>query len=229
MRTVPSSSNRGIIFFGSTTDIHIPGQHSTCACPERTSASESGKAPFASKWTQRRCGTEQVRCLLKAWAEASLVNDSTGWNRGERMRRNNVFRGVEDPSIVRQVRRLCLPGFPVPFFFFMRFIFILSNRLNLASNSWLPIRSSHKNFWDCVILLISFTELLPENIIRKFESDHTSVKNVSFRAGGCKRLRSEWMSNEVLLHRAGNDIQFLRIERDGREDEKKNVCVHMHD
>lgn len=115
------------------------------------------------------------------------------------------------------------------FFFFMRFIFIVSNRLNLASNSWLPIRSSHKNFWDCVILLISFTELLPENIIRKFESDHTSVKNVSFRAGGCKRLRSEWMSNEVLLHRAGNDIQFLRIERDGREDEKKNVCVHMHD
>lgn len=119
MRTVPSSSNRGIIFFGSTTDIHIPGQHSTCACPERTSASESGKAPFASKCTQRRCGTEQVRCLLKAWAEASLVNDSTGWNRGERMRRNNVFRGVEDPSIVRQVRRLCLPGFPVPFFFFL--------------------------------------------------------------------------------------------------------------
>ena len=35
----------------------------------------------------------------------------------------------------------------------------------------------------------------------------------------------EWTGDEVLLCGTGNDVQSLGIEHDGREDEKKNMCV----
>ena len=47
-----------------------------------------------------------------------------------------------------------------------------------------------------------------------------------FGVGRCKLLHLEWICNEVLLYSTGNCIQSLGTEHDGREYEKKNVCVH---
>ena len=51
-----------------------------------------------------------------------------------------------------------------------------------------------------------------------------------FGVGGCKLLHVEWISNEVLLYSAGNYIQTLGIERDGRQYENKkktNIYIHV--
>ena len=37
----------------------------------------------------------------------------------------------------------------------------------------------------------------------------------------------EWVSNEVLLYCTGDYIQSLGVEHDGRQYEKKNVCICM--
>ena len=44
-----------------------------------------------------------------------------------------------------------------------------------------------------------------------------------FEVGRCKLLHLEWISNEVLLYSTGNYIQFIGMEHDGRQYEKKNV------
>ena len=44
-----------------------------------------------------------------------------------------------------------------------------------------------------------------------------------FEVGRCKLLHLEWITNEVLQYSTGNYIQFLRMEHDGRQYEKKNV------
>ena len=46
------------------------------------------------------------------------------------------------------------------------------------------------------------------------------------KVGRCKPLHLEWISNEVLLHSIGNYVQSLRIEHDGKQYEKKKVCVY---
>ena len=45
--------------------------------------------------------------------------------------------------------------------------------------------------------------------------------------GRCKLLYLEWISNEVLLYSIWNTIQFLGIECDERQNEKKNVYICM--
>ena len=46
-----------------------------------------------------------------------------------------------------------------------------------------------------------------------------------FGVSRCKLL--EWMSNEVLLYRRGNYIQFLGIEYD--KDSVRKKCIYMYD
>ena len=40
-----------------------------------------------------------------------------------------------------------------------------------------------------------------------------------------KLIYLEWISNEVLLQRTSNYSQSLLIEHDGRQQEKKSVCM----
>ena len=48
-----------------------------------------------------------------------------------------------------------------------------------------------------------------------------------FGVDRCKLLHLEGISNEVLLYRIENYIQFLKIEHDGRQYEKNNVYIFM--
>ena len=48
-----------------------------------------------------------------------------------------------------------------------------------------------------------------------------------FGVGRYKFLHLECISNEVLLYSKGNSIQFLGIESDGREHDKKNVYMYI--
>ena len=48
---------------------------------------------------------------------------------------------------------------------------------------------------------------------------------MEFTVARCKLLHLEWLSNEVLLYSKGNYIQCLGIEHDGRQYDKKNICV----
>ena len=50
-----------------------------------------------------------------------------------------------------------------------------------------------------------------------------------FGVSRCKLFHLEWLSNEVLRHSTGTSIQSLGIEHDGRQHEKKNVCVCVCD
>ena len=52
--------------------------------------------------------------------------------------------------------------------------------------------------------------------------------NREFRVGRCKLLHLEWINNEFLLYSIVNYVQFLGMERDGRQYEKKNVYTHTH-
>ena len=47
--------------------------------------------------------------------------------------------------------------------------------------------------------------------------------------GRCKLLHLEWMSHEVLLSSTGSDVQSLGTAPDGRQYEKKNVCIYVCD
>ena len=49
-----------------------------------------------------------------------------------------------------------------------------------------------------------------------------------FGVSRCKLLHLECISNEVLLYSTGNYIQSLGVEYDGKEYEKKNMCIHIH-
>ena len=46
-----------------------------------------------------------------------------------------------------------------------------------------------------------------------------------FGVSRCNLLHLEWRNNEVLLCSTGNYILSLVIDHDGRQYEKKNVCV----
>ena len=46
-----------------------------------------------------------------------------------------------------------------------------------------------------------------------------------FGVGRCKLLHVEWISNEVLPYSTGNYSQSPGIDSDGREYEKKIVCI----
>ena len=46
-----------------------------------------------------------------------------------------------------------------------------------------------------------------------------------FGVSRCKLLHVEWISNEVRLYGTGNSMQSLGIDHDGRQYEKKNVCI----
>ena len=47
----------------------------------------------------------------------------------------------------------------------------------------------------------------------------------NFGVGRCKILYLEWIRNWVLLYSTGNYTQSFGIEHDGRQYEKKNVCL----
>ena len=51
--------------------------------------------------------------------------------------------------------------------------------------------------------------------------------NREFEVSRCQQLHSEWIGSEILLYSTGNYIQFLGIDHNGREYEKKNVYICM--
>ena len=61
-----------------------------------------------------------------------------------------------------------------------------------------------------------------------FKGGGGSRMDWEFGVNRCKLLHLEWISNEVLLYSRGNNIQSLGIEHDGRQYEKKNVCVCVY-
>ena len=49
-----------------------------------------------------------------------------------------------------------------------------------------------------------------------------------FGVSRCKLLHIEWISNKVLLYSIGNYIQYPMINNNGKEYNKKNVCVYIY-
>ena len=48
-----------------------------------------------------------------------------------------------------------------------------------------------------------------------------------FGVGRCKLFHLEWISNAVLLYSAGNYIQYLGIEHDGKQYQIKNIYMYV--
>ena len=68
------------------------------------------------------------------------------------------------------------------------------------------------------------TDMEGRLVVAKGESGGSRMDR-ELRGGRCKLLHLEWISNGVLVYSTGNYVQTFGIEHDGREYEKKNVCV----
>ena len=120
-----------------------------------------------------------------------------------------------------------------PRFCFMTInIIMLNGSYHLSHSFWTVFYGAVEFFWvaqNVAVELVRFWNTFSKCLVIRreqtcgWQGGEQGGMDWEFGISRCKLLYIEWIDNKVLLYSTGNYFQYLVINHDGKEYEKKNV------